>query len=230
MRSFIIVALCILLALPALADKPHHETSAPSSRVPCGLTSVVHDWDFAVSDHGFTTASCDDQGAFMWEHGATSYIPDAPGNVWGTVLEGNYPIEGGEALVSPTFTVEATTYLFEIFHYYDAENLWDGGNVKVNGQSVAPLVGYPGMISVPGDWYAWCVDFQMGFTGTDSGWLTSCFDLSAFIGQEVTVTFEFGSDDAYVEAGWYIASMRVGSDQGVPTEKKSFSEIKGTFK
>jgi hypothetical protein len=83
---------------------------------------------------------------------------------------------------------------------------------------------------VPGDWYAWCVDFQMGFTGTDSGWLTSCFDLSAYIGQDVTLTFEFGSDDTIVEAGWYLGAVRVGNDQAVPTEARSLGEIKGLFR
>ena len=95
---------------------------------------------------------------------------------------------------------------------------------------IAPLVGYPGMISVPGDWYAWCVDFEMGFTGTDSGWLTSCFDLSAYIGEDVTMTFDFGSDDTFVEAGWYIAAVRVGSDQTVPAESRSLGEVKGLFR
>ena len=84
--------------------------------------------------------SMNEMGHYMFSRYAGKWIPDAPGDVWGTVLEGDYPTDAGEALTSPTFSVDATTYLVEITHYYDAENLWDGGNVKVNGQEIAPLV------------------------------------------------------------------------------------------
>ncbi len=83
---------------------------------------------------------------------------------------------------------------------------------------------------MPSDWTAWCVDFEEGFTGLDSGWLTSCFDLTPFMGQEVEVSFDFGSDDTFTEAGWYLAAVRVGSDQAVPTESRSLSTIKGLFR
>jgi len=199
--------------------------------MPCGLQNVVFDWDFTMGDHGFTTQSCDEMGgAPLWEHGATTYIPDVPGTVWGTILEGDYITDGGDALVTPTFMVDASTPLMEVEHYYSAENLWDGGNVTVNGNAIEPLVGYPGVINVPGDWYAWCVDFEWGFTGVDSGWLTSCFDLTPYMGQEVSVAFEFGSDDAYTEAGWYIASVKVGNADAVAAEGQTFSEIKALFR
>ena len=32
------------------------------------------------------------------------------------------------------------------------------------------------------------------------------------------------------EAGWYLASVRVGSDQSVATEDRSFGAIKGLFR
>lgn len=230
MRIMLALTLCLLLALPVMAKKPHHDTPPVPARVPCGLEAVAYDWDFTVSDHGFTTAACDDQGGPAWEHGASSYIPEVPGTVWATVLEGDYPTDAGESLVSPTFLVDANTYLVEVVHYYDFEYLWEGGNVTVNGQNIAPLVGYPGLMSVPQDWYSWCVDEELGFTGTDSGWLTSCFDLSNFVGQEVAISFDFGSDNTITEAGWYIAAVRVGSDEAVATEPHSLAEIKALFR
>ncbi|MBD3222813.1 hypothetical protein GF314_16420 [bacterium] len=229
MKILLTLALCLALTVPALAEKPQYDTPGQPDRVPCGLTSIVHDWDFAISDHGFTTAACDDQGVPVWEHGPTSYIPDVPGDCWGTDLDADYALDAGESLVSPTFSVDATTYLVEVVHYYSMEYLWDGGNVTVNGEAIAPLVGYPGLISVPQDWYSWCVDEEMGFTGVDSGWLTTCFDLSAYVGQDVTLSFDFGADDFGVEAGWYIAAVRVGSDQAVPVEQESLTGIKARF-
>jgi len=230
MRVVIVFLVCLLTASVAAADKPIFEAQQQQQRIPCGLTNVLIDWDFATGTHDFTTGNCDDQGGAVWEHGATTYVAGAPGDVWGTVLEGDYPTDSGEALVSPPITVGDETYLMEVVHYYDAENLWDGGNVKVDGEILTPLVGYPGVINVPGDWYAWCVDFQWGFTGLDSGWLSSCFDLSAYIGQTIQVSFEFGSDDAYVEAGWYIASVQVGNDSVVADQNRTWSAVKGLYR
>jgi bacillopeptidase F len=230
MRIFATVLIVLLAACTASAEKPSFETEQQPARIPCGLNTIFYDWDFATGPHDFTTSECDDQGVPVWELGATTYIADAPGDVWGTVLEGDYPTDAGEALVSPPFEVTADTYLMEVVHYYAAENLWDGGNVKVDGEVITPVVGYPGVISVPGDWYAWCVDFQWGFTGLDSGWLASCFDLSAYIGQTIQVSFEFGSDDTFTEAGWYIASIKVGTDQVVTTEAQTWSGAKSVYR
>jgi bacillopeptidase F len=200
-------------------------------RVPCGLAAITYDWDFATSDHGFTSDACDAGGNPTWEYGVTTYVPGAPaGNVWGTVLQGDYAIDSGESLITPAFTVGATTSLLEVDHYYDIENLWDGGNVTVNGQVITPMTGYPGVISIPTSYTAWCVDSEEGFTGLDSGWLTSCFDLSAFAGQVIQVFFDFGSDDMYVEAGWYISAVRVGTDQAVPAESRTFGSIKAIYR
>lgn len=231
MRKATAVFICLLIAGTALAEKPFHPTGAlPDSRVPCGLQSVTYDWTFADGDQGFTTAACDVEGAPVWEHGPTTYIPGAPAGVWATVLEGDYATKSGDALLTPEFTVTEDTRLLEIYHYYDMENLWDGGNVTVNGTLLTPELGYPGMISVPGDWYAWCVDFEMGFTGLDSGWWTSCFDLTPFLGQTIQVAFEFGSDDMFVEAGWYIGSVKVGSDNPVSTQPATWSGIKSIYR
>jgi hypothetical protein len=229
MRVLITILICLFTIGIATAEKPTFDTQEPV-RIPCGLTNVVYDWDFAAGMQDFTTSTCDDQGVPTWEHGTTTYIADAPGDVWGTVLEADYLVDSGEALVSPSFAVSEETYLMEIFHYYDAENLWDGGNVKVNGEVISPIAGYPGVMNIPGDWYAWCVDSQGGFTGLDSGWLSSCFNLSVFIGQTIQVSFEFGSDDTFVEAGWYIASVKVGNDFIVETQNQTWSRVKGMYR
>lgn len=229
MRSMIVVIVCLLTIGNASAEKQHFDTPLPA-RISCELTAIVYDWDFADGPNGFSTSACDDQGVPVWEYGATTYIPGAPGSVWGTVLEGDYPTDAGEGLLAPSFEVTEATRLMEIYHYYDAENLWDGGNVKVNGDVVTPISGYPGLISVPGDWYAWCVDFEFGFTGLDSGWVISCFDLSAYIGQTVQISFEFGSDDTFVEAGWYLASVKIGNDNVVDAQNSSWSVVKGLYR
>ncbi len=228
MRLVISVLICCLFAGGAMAEKAVHETQRDVP-IPCNLALITYDWDFAVGDQGFTTGNCDAGGSPAWEFGTTGYVSGAPGTVWGTLLEADYPTDTGDALTSPLFLVDETATLMEVHHYYDAEALWDGGNVTVNGVTIAPMAGYPGIISTPGDWYAWCVDLEEGFTGLDSGWITSCFDLSAFLGEDIRVSFEFGSDDSFVEAGWYIASVRLGSDV-TPVENGSWSGVKSLYR
>jgi hypothetical protein len=229
MRFLFMIAFCLMIVSIAAAEKPIFDTP-PLSRLPCDLSNVILHWDFANGPQDFSTSACDDQGVPVWEHGATTYIAGAPGDVWGTVLEGDYPTDSGQALMTPAFAVSEDTYLLEIFHYFDAEYLWEGGNVKVNGNIIGPLGGYPGLISVPGDWYAWCVDLEMGFTGLNSGWMSSCFDLTPYIGQTVEVSFEFGSDDTVVEAGWYISYVKVGNDGPVVTQNRTWSGVKSMYR
>ena len=229
MRYLLLVVLCCLVAGSALADKPAYENQA-ISRQSCNLLVTTYDWDFALSDNGFTMTSCDDDGAAVWEYGTTSYVAGAPGTVWGTILEGDYLTDAGQALVSPSFLVDELSTLMEVQHYFAIENLWDGGNVTVNGQVISPLSGYPGSVNIPGDWYAWCVDSELAFTGASGAWVTSCFDLSAFLGQTIQVSFEFGSDDTYTDAGWYLASVKVGTNEITPAEAKSWSGIKSLYR
>ncbi len=83
-------------------------------------------------------------------------IPGAPGDVWGTILNDPYENESGSSLIAPAFTVDGTTGLMEIFHYYDIETPYDGGNVTVNGEVILPVGGYPSeALSTSDSYYAW---------------------------------------------------------------------------
>jgi hypothetical protein len=75
----VFLVFCVLLNSPAQAEKQFYPTEPlEGPRVPCGLTTIIYDWGFATVDHGFTTATCDDQGVPTWEYGSTTYVPDAP--------------------------------------------------------------------------------------------------------------------------------------------------------
>lgn len=202
-----------------------------SDAVPCNLTCFCYEWDFAVSNQGFTAPhSCDTGGAAVWQYGTTSYVPGTTGPVWGTILNGMYPVSSGDALWSPEFTVTNDCKYVEIYHYFDTENSYDGGNVKFRDTLITPQGGYTGTICTSTSYYAFCVDMEQGWMGSSSGWRAECFDLSQFMGQSGHLSFEFGSDSSVTYAGWYIAYVKVGAIGATPVEDSTWGEIKGLFR
>jgi hypothetical protein len=234
MRALIVALSTLIIAGVALAGSPPDEVFNPHNRVPCDLETVCIDWNFAEGDQGFTAMICEEGGLAVWEHGPTTYVSGAPGDVWGTVLEAEYLSDSGDGISSPAFEVTDDCYLMEVYHYYDIETNYDGCNVTVdNGVEVvvvAPIGGYDGVISTSTTFYAWCVDMEEGFTGHVSTWDSDCFDLSAFMGQLVKVSFDFGSDSSMTYPGWYIAQIQIGSPETTPVDGDTWGQIKHLFK
>lgn len=234
MKTSVMVLCILLLTTCAFAAKPVIENTGPvPGRVACPFEVVTYDWDFTNGDGGFTPMVCDDTGGVpVWQYGADSNFPGL--NVWATVLDGNYPSDAGEALVAPTFMVDTSTNLLQVVHYFDTENSYDGCNVVVNGTVVAPMDGYnDDMISDSTNYYAFCVDGQPGLTGHDLDdyvLITSCFDLAAFAGEEVSVAMQFGSDSSVTAPGWYISAVTVGGTEPVSTQSSTWSGLKASFR
>jgi len=227
MKKLLLIVGVLALTTGALAEKPVIESNGvPAPRVACDLNNVVYDWNFADGDQGFTTMMCDVEGEPVWQHGADATY----GTVWATVLNGSYVSNAGEALVSPTFVVDATTQYVEVVHFYATENIYDGCNLAVHGTVVEPMAGYDvPELNTSANYYAWCVDGEPGFTDDlNPDFITSCFDLSAFMGEEVALEFTFGSDSSVTYPGWYLASVQVGS-QVVSVEASTLTEIKALY-
>ncbi len=206
------------LALPAAAAKDALPRLDPPDSRSCPFQTIEHDWDFAVSPHGFFNIDCDASGVQVWEYGATSSVPGAPARVWGTILNGPYPDESGAGLVSPTFTVSPSSYLVEVEHWYETEWGYDGCNLTIwpYGTVVTPMGGYPlGVISESPYYYAWCVDGEPGWSGSSGGWRVDCFDLSEYMNMSIAVELDFGADASVTTTGWYLARIRVGGDSPV---------------
>lgn len=222
-----VLGLVAAVGIVVAQEKPEQPALPDLPRVPCNLLYVAHDWDFTVSNQGFTTTTCDGTGgAAMWAWGAST-IAGAPGTVWGTVLAGNYPNNAGEGLLSPSFAVTATTDKMEILSYLHTETNFDGANVTVNDTLLQPNPVYNATISTSTTYYAYCVDNEAGWTGNSSSgasqaWVQQCFDLSAYNGQNIQVRFDFGSDSSVSYPGWYLAYVRIGDDI-VPVELQSIS-------
>jgi bacillopeptidase F len=235
MRVLATVLGILALAGVALADKPPVSELYEPVDQSCNLVSVAYDWDFATGDHGFTTATCDPTGGLaVWEYGVSSQVPGYTDPVWGTILNDNYPNNSGQGLLTPSFTVGSSSNYLEVYHYVHTESNYDGCNVKVNGTVIQPMVAYPATINTSTSYYAYCVDMQPGWTGNGStgplGWLTSCFDLSAFMGQTIQVEFDLGSDSSVQYPGWFLAYVRVGGLEPTLTDSPTWGAIKGLFK
>jgi hypothetical protein len=226
MKTLLTVLLIVGVASVALAEKPVVINDSNANRVECAFENVMYEWDFSDGDHGFTASSCDDGGLPVWELG-NAYGEDC----FGTIIAGDYLSDSGDALNSPAFMVDESSYLVQIYHFFDIETSYDGGNLMVNGVVVDPMDGYPDdEISDSTSYYAWCVDGQPGFTGHDPiDFFDSCFDLGGFIGEEVTLSFQFGSDSSVTYPGWYIATVLVGGDV-VATDGATWTQVKGLYR
>ncbi|MDH4036011.1 MAG: S8 family serine peptidase [Candidatus Krumholzibacteria bacterium] len=176
--------------------------------------SIVEEfvWDFEMDDGGLT------QTGDVWQWGAPTSGPGMAHsgmNLWATILGANYPNSSNATLDLPAITIAADRpyAVFSFWHWYNMENTWDGGNVKVSTdggatfQIVTPARGYDGVArsgnaGIPN---------EPCFTNIKEFWQEDVFDLSAFAGQQVILRLHFGSDGSVQRSGWYVDDMRLRS-------------------
>jgi hypothetical protein len=212
------------------------ECDCPSAAC-CPSPYTCYEIDYNLDPYGYLTEPCDGEEC-PWEWGVPVGIPmvacdDVPvTNVLGTVLAGNYT-NCGQRVIAGTFEITDSCWCLELCHYYDTEARYDGGNVKISTdggstwQIIAPARGYDDVAYAAPP----CIAGQPVFTGHQysSAWLRDCFDLSDFAGQEVTVAFDFGADSSVFYPGWYIKWVKIGGDQGSPSEKSTWGSIKSRY-
>ncbi|MCK9557674.1 MAG: C25 family cysteine peptidase [Candidatus Cloacimonadaceae bacterium] len=146
-------------------------------------------------------------GNFVSETGWTWGIPQnveahSGSKVWGTNLQGQYPINVQYHLYTPRYTLETGSQL-SFMHYYGTEPDFDGVNLAIstnNGNSwtiLTPAGGYDNTAIVG-------LNMEAGWTGNSNAWVPATFDLSAYDNQEVMFRFRLGSNGATNGIGWYI--------------------------
>jgi hypothetical protein len=173
-------------------------------------------------------------GMMLWEWGIpSSYGPGGAHwgtHCWATNLDGPYGNNANSPLYSKVYDLaEATSAVFNFYHWYSTEAGKDGGNVKISidGGStwilITPEDGYP-----TSEMY-W--NGEPGYTGVSGGWELVSFDLSDYIGQEVKFKFTFGSDGSGNGPGWYIddAFFEIAYPVSVSLVPDSQTVPKGTF-
>ncbi|MBM7580305.1 choice-of-anchor J domain-containing protein [Jeotgalibacillus terrae] len=105
---------------------------------------------------------------------------------------------------------DSATLTFD--HLYDIEETWDYGIVQVstdNGKTWTSLENENTRTEVADGGYPTIIENVPGFTGKVDEWTSESFDLSAYAGQEVLVSFRYMEDWASSHEGWYIDNVQV---------------------
>jgi hypothetical protein len=153
------------------------------------------------------------------------------------VLWGNDGDEVDNALIfeADLSAVDQATLKFD--NYIDIEEQWDFGMVQVStdgGSTWASLSNDNTRSDVDSAGYPKIKDNLPGFTGKYTEWRNETFDLSAYAGQKVLVSFRYLTDWGTTEAGWYIDNIEIpeigySNDGNSIDGFKSMSEIMGEY-
>lgn len=97
--------------------------------------------------------------------------------------------------------------------YYDIEQNWDYGFVQVStdgGETWESLSNENTASETSDGAHPTVKENVPGFTGQSDGWTSQTFDLSEYAGEEVLLSFRYGTDWATSNDGWYVRNVSVG--------------------
>jgi len=167
----------------------------------CSDVTYVDEWNLATKDA---------------PHGVSYHCGSGPGGTYQTNYAWLHPAgkdsEDGIGLLIPE---EAVAVTLTLVHWYETTAGEDGGQVVIDtvkdGQdlyaTLVPVDGYPGTLDTGN-----CnlLEGREAFQGSSGGWVTSLFDLTRYVGDQVYLSFVFGSDrNPGAGEGWYIDQVHV---------------------
>ena len=168
--------------------------------------------DFESDDGGYV-------GTGLWQWGSPTSGPGnahSGVNVWATNLSGDYGTNANYTLDSPEIAIGSDEPTLTFWHWYDTENSFDGGNVKISTDGgatwtvIEPVGGYPGTSNSSNPLYP-----EPIFCGHGQGfWEQVTFDLSTYAGQTASFRWHLGSDSSVQYPGWYIDDVEVTGGGG----------------
>jgi hypothetical protein len=138
------------------------------------------------------------------------------------------------AIITPV-TVPTDDPTLRFTTSFDTEELYDYGFVQVStdgGASWTSLGNDDTTTDVADDAVPQVIDNLPGFNGTSDGWLDESFDLSAYAGQDVLLSFRYITDSSVQGDGWWVDDVSVGataiSDGSSLDAFQSQSEVRPT--
>jgi len=183
------------------------------------LTVVVTFYaaDFETDDGGLNPS----QG---WAWGSDPVVGAASGSkIWGTALGGTYSNSVQWTLTSQPIDLPAADGAeLRFWQWYEIEDSYDGGNVKVavDGGSFALVTPVPNY----NDQTIVAFGNTPGFTG-NAVWHEVVVDLTAFSGHSVEIRWTLGTDSSEIRRGWYLDDMTItawGGDVQPPLFRDGF--------
>jgi Zn-dependent metalloprotease len=139
-------------------------------------------------------------------------------SAWGTRLNDAY--SQGPALSSlislPVSLRGFVHAVLSLWQWYDIEGHLDGGNLKISDDQGATwklLVPWYGYDVVADHSFGNPIGGQPVFSGKNASWHQVYYDLQPYIGKEIRLRFDFGSDFAGARAGWFLDSLQISDAQ-----------------
>nr|WP_239558765.1 immune inhibitor A domain-containing protein [Peribacillus deserti] len=160
-----------------------------------------------------------------------------PANASNKVLWSGNGDEADNALIFEADLTGKSSATLNFDHYYQIEEQWDFGMVQVSedgGKTWKSLANGNTRSDVVEEGYPKIKENVPGFTGHSDGWDNESFNLSAYAGKKVLVSFRYLTDWGSTEDGWFIKNITIPeigySNAGTSPEGfKSMNELLGKY-
>jgi hypothetical protein len=173
------------------------------------LGDVLVSEDFEADNGGLTEVVT--SGPPVWQYGTDALAGAHSGtNVWGTILDANYPDNACASLRTTSMAVPGSGGAFAFYAWYATEGAWDFCNVKIStdgGTSFSLLTPLTGYDMLEGGFICALLANQMAFTDVHMVWALQAFDLTGFEGTNAIFSIDFGSDTNTNDHGFYLDDL-----------------------
>jgi immune inhibitor A len=140
-----------------------------------------------------------------------------------TPYSGSYEWWGGKAdlawnmLIREVDLTSTSSATLDFMTWYAIEADWDFGFVQVStdgGSTWTSLTDEEGRVTSEHDPEAapWIVASLPGFTGLSNGWIHETFDLSAYAGESILLSFTYMTDWGTTLDGWFLDEINIVAD------------------
>jgi hypothetical protein len=140
--------------------------------------------------------------------------PNPPGHEGDPALYSGSGPNFDRAIIRPvTVPAEDATLTFDT--QFQTEVGWDFGFVQVStdgGETYTSLENELTTVETDPGAIPAVQQNVPGFTGDSGGWVTTSFDLSAYAGQEILLSFRYVTDSGVDEPGWWVDNVTVGGE------------------
>lgn len=127
---------------------------------------------------------------------------------WGSKGKDGEKVATSMQTISPINLPSGTRPALTFSAWYDIEQGWDYGAVKVSTDGTT-WTDIPGSITTTTHNADAVVDVTNLITGTSRGWVTANFNLSAYAGKNIYLKFTYNTDEAVYGAGFYIDNISI---------------------